>query len=381
MNCSEAETFVSMLYDGENVPAECADHIDACPACRERLRGYSAMGAELRLLASRMPAESALPQAVRAKMAERPDRLAFLRARVVIPKFAAIAAAAAVVALSASMVVVRAQNQSAPLWFQFELASGDASASFGQQNPHYVVQAGFDDMMALITPVLDANGHPINLQHDQRPHRIPDPEMQSIGLHLAVYSIKDGKVQLAIRSRRFRPVDSAVFKVKEQLGLEHHTFTYVPGQTLEIPVEGGGKMVLRGEIADHQPKFAWGNPVEPRRDQIALTHPVLFKDKTVLAFMDGASTLADTQDWASSLVTKAGRFIIALQSFPGAVEAQATWGKLEFKVNGESYTLYSASPICGGEQPHAVWVGLDAKDSSTGGHWALGTIPLPKAAQ
>ena len=364
MNCQEAESFISVLYDGETVPAECADHIDTCPTCRESLRSYSQMGAELRLLASRMPAESALPRAVRDRMAERPDRFAFLRARMMVPKFAAIAAAAAVVALSASVVVVRAQNQSAPLWFQFTVSDGQPM----------VVQAGFDDMMALVTPVFDANRHPVVNQQGA-------VETQTIASHIAVYAIKDGKVQLAIRSRLYHGLDPAAFRAKEQLGLEHHTFTYTPGQALKIPVEGGGTLVLRGEIADHQPKFAWGNPVEPGPDQMVVTHPVLFKDKTVLAFMDGASTFAQSQDSATALFTQVGRFTIALRPFPGAVEAQAEWGKLQFKVNGESYTLYSASPICGGEQPHTVWVDLDTKAAPPRGDWAITTLPIPKPAQ
>jgi hypothetical protein len=376
MNCQEAETFVSMLYDGEKVPAECADHIDACPDCREKLRSYSHMGAELRLLASRMPAESGLPRAVREKMAERPDRFAFLRARMVVPKFAAIAAAAAVVALSASVVVVRAQNQNAPLWFQFELVPGDAQASDGQLNLNHVVQAGFDDQMGLWTPVLDANHRPVVNQQQSA-------EMRVFGTHMAVYSIKDGKVELAIRSHLYRPGDPDAFKVKEQLGdMQRHTFTYTPGQSLKIPVEGGGTMILRGEIADHQPKFAWGEPVEPRPDQLVLTHPVLFKDKTVLAFWDGGSTIAEGPDSAVFFSLEAVRVTVALRPFPGAVEAQANWGELEFKVNGENYTLFSASPICGGEQPHAVWVELDTGYSPSAERPSgIGMVRLPAATQ
>jgi hypothetical protein len=378
MNCQEVEPFVSMLYDGENVPAECADHIDACPDCRAKLRSYSEMGAELRLIASRMPAESGIPQGVEERMrsSERGDRFAFLRARIVVPKFAAIAAAAAVVALSASVVVVRAQSQNVPLWFQFDLAPGDAQVSDGQHKLNTVARAGYDDQLILMTPVLDANHHVIvNQKHDA-------VEMRAFGTHLTVSSIKDGKVQLAIRSRLYRMGDSTMFKVKDQLGdLEHHSFTYTPGQSLEVPVEGGGTLILRGQIADHQPKFAWGQPVEPRSDEIVLTHPVLFKGKTVLAFQDGGSASADSPDSAVSFTGEAVRVTVALRSFPGAVQAQANWGKLAFKVNGESYTLFSASPICGGEQPHAVWVELDAKYSPSHDRPAgIGTARLPKAA-
>ena len=81
MNCNEAEPFVSVLYDGEPLPAEVANHVDGCPNCHARLRSYCEMGAELRLMASKAPHPTppfALPDKHRPPY--RPTRLAFLRA-------------------------------------------------------------------------------------------------------------------------------------------------------------------------------------------------------------------------------------------------------------------------------------------------------------
>ena len=51
--------------------------------------------------------------------------------------------------------------------------------------------------------------------------------------------------------------------------LSGHAYTYYPGQSIEIPVEGGGTMVLKGEIFDHKPRVMdFGIPLEPSADQV-----------------------------------------------------------------------------------------------------------------
>jgi len=52
MKCEDTAEFVSALCDGEKIPREAAEHIGECEACRTRLNAYSAMGTELRRLAS-----------------------------------------------------------------------------------------------------------------------------------------------------------------------------------------------------------------------------------------------------------------------------------------------------------------------------------------
>ena len=369
MECHDAAPFVSVLHDGEHVPADYADHIDACPNCRASLRSYSDIGAELRLLASRAREATVVPEPLLYKLnsERRPSMWAFWRGRMLVPRFAVITAAAAFVAVSAGLMIVQAQSQPGPRWFQFEVVPEESQASDGQSRANNVAQAGYDEGMVTMTPVLDASGRP--MRGDQ---------MHTVGIHFAVYSIKDGRVQLGVRSRRFKQGDPAIFDVKNGLGdLKHFTFTYTPGETLKVPIEGGGSLLLRGQIADHQPKFAWGFPVEPGPDQLVLTHPVVIKDhKTLLANIEGGSALADKDGTAFLAAKDLGRLTISLRPLPNSVQGQATWGKLEFKLNGQSYTLFSASPICGGEQPHAVWVSLEPDDSTPDGTIGSSSGPL-----
>src|ERR1700722_13195618 len=52
MRCEEAGEFVSAICDGESIPASAAEHVGQCEICRCRLKEYSEIGAELRLVAS-----------------------------------------------------------------------------------------------------------------------------------------------------------------------------------------------------------------------------------------------------------------------------------------------------------------------------------------
>ena len=109
IKCHEAAPFVSVLNDGEYVPADFADHIEACPNCRASLRSYSEIGAELRLLASRGREATVVPEALLDKLhsERRPSIWAFWRGRMLVPRFAVITAAAAFVAVSAGLMLCR----------------------------------------------------------------------------------------------------------------------------------------------------------------------------------------------------------------------------------------------------------------------------------
>ncbi len=348
MNCQEAEPFVSVLFDGEHVPADIADHVGGCPNCRERLRAYSQIGAELRLLAGRVPDAAPMPPALLTQVPPNKWRQKFslLTGSLLVPRFVVALVAGALLTLSASLAVLHAQGQAHPLWFQFELFAPWANAQSGQAGIQHVGQAGFDDQI-----------------------RIYGVDNQILGAHIAVLSVKEESVQLAIRARRYGPEDPDRFKVKEKLGdLKDHTFAYSPGQALEVPVEGGGTLTLRGQVADHQPKIAWGLPVEPRADQLVLTSPVVISGRSVLADSAGGNSIAEGPDGTVRLYDRGmGLLTIALRPFPGAVESQANWGYLGFTANGQIYKLFSASPISGGTQPHSVWVALDRQYSPPGG--------------
>jgi hypothetical protein len=357
MNCSEAEPFVSVLYDGEPVPVEVADHVDGCPNCRGRLRSYSEMGVELRLMASKAPHPTS-PFVLRDKLRPpyRPTRLAFLRAGVLVPRFALALLAAALVATSASIVILRAQSEARPLWFQFGVTDRGLPVTL----MGHVAKAGFDDEFVI--------------------WRVDNP----IGVHIAVATIKEKSVQIRIRARNLGPggADKG-YSPKKGLGdLQNHEFTYTVGDKLDIPVEGGGVLTLQGQVVDHQPKIAFRMPGEPGPDQIVLTSPLVISGEALLANLEGANSIASDPDWGGRIyVPGTGEIVIALQALPGAVQGEANWGNLKFKWRGRSYLVRTASPITGGDQPRAVWVTLDSEHPwERGERWQLGVMPLTPAA-
>ena len=344
MNCSEVETFVSVLYDGEPVPVEVANHVDGCPNCHARLRSYSQIGAELRLMASRQPNLVSPP--------------AHLRAWVLVPRFAVVLVAAALIAASASIVALRAQIQKQPLWFEYLVSVKGAGPAF----MHQAAQAGYDHGF-----VLWAEGK------------------QVFGVHVAIFEVKQGNVQLGIRARRLTTAEAANgYWAKKELGdLQNHAFTYAPGQTLGIPVEGGGTLVLNGLVVDHRPVIAGDLPGEPRPDQLVLCWPLVVSHGAILANFEGGTSVAEGPDSGGRIyIPGTGQIVIALRPFPGAVAGEANWANLNFRWQGEPYTVRTASPLTGDDQPRPVWVALDSKYKPRyGDHLELGTAPLTPAAE
>lgn len=339
VNCQEAQEFISALYDGERVPAEFADHVDACPNCRKRLRTYSHMGAELRLLASRMPVAPVLPSALLGNRSSRRSRFLYAKGAILVPRFAVAIVAGLFLVLTASFMRLHAQ-QSRPLWFQFALDPQNPHAPEKSFQPQHAVQAGYDDDWVW------GNG----------PNNV-------VGTHIAIYGIKGDSVQLGVRSRRYHATNADQLDVKNQLrDLSGHAFTYYPGKPLEIPIEGGGTLLLRGQVVDHQPKLLmFGLPLEPDPDQLILSSPVLISGTAVLFNLKGASAIANGMDQEAILyVPGTGLLRFTLEPVPGAIEGLASWGNLEFKLNGQSYSLLTASPISGGDQPRTIWIKNDA---------------------
>jgi hypothetical protein len=339
--CDNPDELLSALYDGESVPAEFAQHVDTCPNCRARLRDYSHIGAELRLMAS-LAASAPIPQI-------RPRRSKFFRlaGKTSIPKFALAAAAALFIVMTVGLVQLHAR-QSNPLWFQFTLTEKSSTAPGFPR----VAQAGYDQKTAA--------GY------------APDT---FVGTRVVVSAVESDHVQLAIRSRLYQKANANDLPLSADLkDIGSRVFTYYPGQSLEIPVEGGGTLVLKGTILDHKPRFMEnGIPLDPGPNEIILGSPVLISDDKVLTNEKGANTIQDGPDRAAVLyVPGVGLLKFALRSFPGAIEGKANWGRLEFKLGNQAYTLLTASPICGGDQPRTVWISSNPNFTSDSGGFVSG---------
>jgi hypothetical protein len=342
MECPEAQPFVSVLYDGEPVAEEAAEHIRGCQLCRRQLHDYAAMGAELKLAGSRCTGSLPVP-AWLASTAPSPRFLAAraLTARVMVPWFAVGLCAAVILALSVGINLVRAQNPA--LWFQFRIYPADSPGSES------------------VRPQVVKSGYREPIEWFWTTH---NPEASSfvnhkVGAMVSVLDIQPGRVRLAVRARHFEEDPDSKLVERDLGNLKGHDYTYVPGQTLQIPIEGGGTLLVSGEVTEQQPKLAWGYPLEPGANQMILSHFMLVRDQQVLAPLSGMSTMIGERENRIYLyVPRQGLFTFALQPFEGAVKGKASWSQADFTIDDHHFYLLSGSPITGGDQPHDFWVSL-----------------------
>jgi hypothetical protein len=353
MTCQEAPPLISDLYDGETVPKEAAEHFARCATCQERLRDYAQMGAELRLLASADSVEA--PAAIPA-LPPRARRWAHtFTARVLVPRFALGLGAVLIAVLSLSLGVMRAQVAS--LWFQFNVTSPDKMGSWGSE-----VQAG-------------SRGKPAFL--------MTGPQGR-VGAIIDVDEIQYGRVRLSVRAHRMevvsagqeaRPIPRSIEStptsdqtVGEMLAnTAPQNYEYIPGQVLEIPVEGGGKLLLTGRVLERHAHF-WVKedyPLEPKPDQIVLTEPALVRDQELLVKGLGSASADGDDPYVAFFAPKEGLFALLLKPMDGAIPAEAEYGQARFKMDGHDYVLFSATPITGGQQPREIWVYRDPNYQST----------------
>lgn len=356
MNCSEAEVYVSSLYDGEAIPPVAAQHILQCEACRRTLNEYSRMGAELRLAAATDPIQPT-PFSVPLQR----NRFGFLWQRVTVPRLALAGLIACIMLSLAAIPIMHAQSK--PLWFQF----GYAFTQTGESNFYTAAKEGYDDTQSSLHP---SNGSPV-----------------ATALRVKVERISNDDVVLRCRALPAKvevtPTGFRLGRPERDLSLEDiASVHYKPGDSLTIPIEGGGTVFLKGNIVDHQPKIAFGLPLELPADEMVVRSPVLTVENRLLGAIRGASASASHEAQVVRLQTVSeGVFTFALQQFPGAVQGQANWGELTFKLDGKDYLLVAAAPITGGDQPRPVWVRRDMQSdwASSCPSVCLGSGPIPKA--
>src|SRR5208282_4486880 len=120
-------------------------------------------------------------------------------------------------------------------------------------------------------------------------------------------------------------------------------------------------LTLKGEVSEQQPKFAWGFPLEPAMNQMILRNFALIRDKKVLSPVTGWATTVDEKDKGICLyVPGEGLFTFALEPFEGAAKGEANWSEAKFKIGDHRYYVLSLAQIVGGDQPHDIWVSLQA---------------------
>ena len=113
----------------------------------------------------------------------------------------------------------------------------------------------------------------------------------------------------------------------------------------------------------------WGFPAQPEPNEIVLTEPVLLRDKAVLVDKVGSAGAQGDDPYVAIYVPDDGLYALLLNPVEGAVAAAAEYGQAHFNLEGHDYTLFSATPITGGDQPRQICVYHDPNYRPSKSNW------------
>lgn len=335
MDCHDVGSMISELYDGEPVSPEAVGHVAKCDSCREKLRDYAAMSAEVRLLAAQDREEMKMPATMRVAMPKGYSLLFALRRTMRVPRFAAAACALVIILLAGGWAHTRAQNT--PLWFQYRFSfnveglrgsAGAVTQACGQGCEHAITLSGSDRLAASVD----------------------------------VQKIEDGKVYLSLRIKRFDSLPDYKHLAEQMADVPAMNYVYQPGNVIPIPVTGGGEVEMEGLIVASSegipgwPKFS----SQPDENQIAVQQGVLIRDGQVIAEISKAGTDGGKANGPNAgfylYVPGKGLLAVGLKPFDKAIAGSADYGQIRFTENAVKYLILSGSQITGGDQPRTVWV-------------------------
>jgi hypothetical protein len=339
VDCTEVEPFVSIIYDGEEAPLEAVQHFMNCASCRARMQDYSRITSEMRILA----AEGQRLHAVKVpSLQPRSDWRHAWSKSVRIPRVAAVVFLLALAAATVGWVHTAAQNkETLAFWCDIQ------------------------------TPI-SKGGSPIEAGG-------PDTEIgfngdEGFAYKVEALSISDHLVVLRIRFKYFsKRIDSDQIR-KELDSVTPQEITYIPGQQISIPVEGGAPVLLSGHVV----RSRWPEPVGaaallPAPDEMAVSSPVLIRDEREVLAAGNAVILdqgkvygvgeammrqrcESPQCGVALYVPKHGLFFFSIRPLDNSIEGGSGMSHLWFVEDGHTYLLSSAVPLTGGDQPRRVWV-------------------------
>jgi hypothetical protein len=350
MDCLTAEPFVSILYDGEEVPQEAVLHITSCSTCRASLREYAAISGEMRVLAaSATQGLAALPLLAGGLPSQRRWRIALSR-YVRVPRMALAACAALLVLISAGWLRTIAETRTTT---KFDLTV--------RSSVTYPDGRGSDSTSSSL------------LEKGKPALSWSESGGKGLGSLIEVLSIRDGAVALNVRLKHFdHHLDLDELR-PEMKKVKPQSIVLAPGQQVSVPVEGGGSVLMSGSVVHQEEGRIISAKQElqlPAPDEISLRMPILVRDKSEMAAKE-LSAGADVRDLTCGTQPAqcglclyspgAGQFCFSIHPLAGSIMGIANMSAVVFSEDGHSYILYSASPITGGDQPRPVWI-LHRKD-------------------
>jgi hypothetical protein len=322
MNCQEAAEFVSCLCDGETIPRPAAEHIGECETCRARLAEYAQIGAELRRAAS---LQLEVEPAIRVWKKDRSSPTWWEKGWGVvrIPRFVFALLIVAIVALGSSLVVVkvRARTQGTVLMLTAKPSDG--------------------------APLHCA----LSLEDEKR---ASCPIVANHAYEFRVISATPDRIELGVRVGSPADVSNSTANLGR---LVEKPYLFEPGQKLEIPIPGGGTVVVTGELMDYMPSYLATDPseqIDAKAGELRLISPLLFRGKeVVLDFGQESVTVSGPNEGIDFYVPGQGIFYLSLSPLEGSVKGHIDMSRIAFELDGESYTILSGAPIARGAD---IWV-------------------------
>jgi len=327
MKCDEVAEFVSALCDGEIIPQAAAEHIGRCAQCQALLREYTAMGAELRRVASLEPQYDVKPLS----WEKQQGKLSILWRKgwgmMRIPRFAFAFLVGAVIVLGSSLAMVK-------------------------------VRARSEGSVLLIT-VTRSDGSNFHCALDEKD--IPKascanlgPEKGSmVGYQITLLSKNGNQVELGVRTAARTP--EASFSTGDVAKTPQTTYLFEPGETLKLNVAGVGIAHMTGEWTDHVPVFPGEHhDMDPERNELRVMSPLLLKGRQVVADREGDSTSASSGQGIYVYSPTIGRYLISLSPMQGAVQAHVALNRISFQWDGDDYVFVTGAPVTRSNQQ--VWV-------------------------
>jgi hypothetical protein len=337
MKCEDAAEFVSALCDGERIPREAAEHIGECEVCRAQLNAFSAMGTELRRVASLQEQTEvkagSWEKVPNTHMAWWQKASTTMR----IPRFAFASMLGMILLLSGGLFLVRARTAVGGPVFVL----------------NYKIPA--DGRVGRCMMVIGGN-RGINTCSEGAggPWGFLTMKIRYVG--------KEGeRIALGLKTRyeaQARPLGMSNVDALEDV--PEQTIWIEAGSKQKIPVPGLGEIELTAEYLDHIPTLLYrpSEALDPQKDEFRVVSPVLIRGKEVMFNLAGSNSTGSGDPDAALMIyfPGEGRYLISTVPFEGAVEGKVDVGQIKFSLDGQDYLLLTATPTTRSEH---VWVTRD----------------------
>lgn len=340
MTCEEAKEFLSPLCDGELIPEEAARHIGNCERCRAKVNAFSAMGIELRRLASvekRGQLKAGSWDQVKAQSWSWIKGGETMR----IPRLVFGLMLGLILLLSGGLVLVRART--------------------AVDGPVLVLTFKLPPNGRVARCVITTDG---NLKTNHCNYSTGGGSWGTLTVNARFVGKEGGgRTEIGVRTRyENQPHDTKTpsGNTDDLKDTREDILWIEPGGKQDISVAGLGQVEVTADYMDHIPTLLYRpeETLDPKPNQLRVVSPVLIRGKELVCNLAGSNSI-DTGDPDATLmiyIPGDGRYLISSVPFEGAVEGNVEPGQIKFNLKGQDYLLLTAMPTTRSEH---VWVTHD----------------------